>query len=61
MWCVCVYVCGVCVCVSRSVLSVLMYILNFLNTHTHTYIYIYVCVCVFVCNYINYRMHGATI
>jgi len=40
----------------RSVLNVLMYILDFLNN-----IYIYICACVGMCNYINYRMHGATL
>jgi len=49
----------------RSVLNVLMYILDFLN---NIYIHICMCVCVCVCVHVmvclikqNYRMHGATI
>ena len=44
----------------RSVLNVLMYIFYLLN-YIYIYIYVCVCACVGVCNYITYRMHGATI
>ena len=44
----------------RSVLNVLMQILDFLK-NIYIYVCVCVCACVGVCNWINYRMHGEKI